>query len=304
MLKKFRILYEIGRDTVLAMLDTNTPRLGASLAYYTVFAIAPLFVIVLRISSVWFGQAAAQHELFGQLQGLVGKEGGKAIESIVTSAANQPAAGWWATVLAAVTLIVATTGVFVELQDALNTIWRVERNPGHGLIRFVKDRLLSFAMVVGIGFLLMVSLVLSAALAGVGNFMHSYLPAEHLLETSLNFTLSLGIITLLFAMIFKVLPDVKIAWRDVWVGGFITALLFNLGKFLLGFYLGRGSVTSAYGATGSLVIVLLWVYYSAQIMFFGAELTRVYADRLGSPLAAAKGARLKKDAPPRKPAKK
>jgi membrane protein len=245
---------------------------------------------VLRVSSLWFGKEAAQHELFGQLQGLLGKDGSMAVEAIVTSAANQPRTGWWATCLAMVTLSVAVTGVFVELQDALNTIWKIKRLPGHGIWQFVKDRLLSFAMVLGIAFLLLVSLVVSAGLSGLGQFTNS--PGSHWIWTVVNFTVSLGIITVLFAMILKVLPDARIAWRDVWLGGFITALLFNLGKFLLGFYLGRSSVTSAYGAAGSLVIILLWVYYSAQILFFGAELTRVYADHFGSHVKAAAGAEL------------
>jgi len=272
--------FQILRETVASLLANNTPRMGAALAYYTVFGIAPIFLIVLHVSSIWFGEEAARHELFGQLQGLVGTEGGKAIESIVTAAASKPQTGWWATCLAIVTLGVAVTGVFVELQDALNTIWQVKRPPGRGILQFVKDRLLSVAMVFGIAFLLLVSLILSAGLSGLGRFING--AGEQWFWSALNFTVSLGIITVLFAMMLKVLPDVKIAWRDVWLGGFITALLFNLGKFLLGLYLGWGSVTSAYGAAGSLVIILLWVYYSAQILFFGAELTRIYANRFGS----------------------
>jgi membrane protein len=288
----FKIHGQILKETVASVLDSKTPRLGAALAYYTVFAIAPLFLIVLHVSSLWFGEEAARHELFGQIQGLLGTQGGKAIESIVTSAAQQPQTGWWATCLATVTLLIAATGVFVELQDALNTIWHVERNPGSGIFQFVKDRLLSFAMILGGGFLLLVSLVISAGLSGLGHYLHGELPAERMAWTVLNFAVSLAVITALFTMIFKFLPDVRIAWRDVWLGGFITAVLFNLGKFLLGFYLGRSSVTSAYGAAGSLVVILLWVYYSAQILFFGAQLTRVYANRCGAHLEAVEGARL------------
>ncbi|HEX3801093.1 MAG TPA: YihY/virulence factor BrkB family protein [Verrucomicrobiae bacterium] len=288
----FRDIIGLCKETFSAWVGINTPRLGASLAYYTVFAIAPLFLIVLRVAGIWFGQEAAQHELFGQVQQLLGKAGATAIESMVTSASNQASAGRWATLIAIVTLGVGVTGVFVELQDALNTVWQVKRASGHGVRQFIKDRLLSFGVVIGIGFLLLVSLVLSAGLAGVGKYVQGLMPSEHFFWSTVNFVVSLGVITVLFSMIFKVLPDVKMAWRDVWVGGFITAVLFNLGKFVLGLYLGRSSVTSAYGAAGSLVIILMWVYYSAQILFFGAQFTRVYANKYGSKMQPVAGAQL------------
>jgi membrane protein len=211
------------------------------------------------------------------------------VEALV-SAANKPKTGVWATVIAAATLFVGATGVFVQLQDALNSVWGVRRVPGRGLRNFIKDRLVSFALIVGIGFLLLVSLVLSAGLSALGKFMVGLLPAQETIWQGINFVVSFGVITLLFAMIFKVLPDVRIAWRDVWIGAIITALLFNLGKFLFGLYLGRSSVTSAYGAAGSLVIVLLWVYYSAQILFFGAKFTQIYSNRYGSHLEPVPGA--------------
>jgi len=262
--------------------------MGAALAFYTLFAIAPLFVIVLAIAGLWFGEAASRRELFSQVSGLVGSEGGDAIQALI-SAANRPKTGAWATVIAVVTLFVGATGVFVQLQDALNSIWGVRRAPGRGLRNFIKDRLLSFALIVGIGFLLLVSLVLSAGLSALGKYMGGLLPVQETLWQGINFVVSFGVITLLFAMIFKLLPDVKIAWRDVWIGAMLTALLFNLGKFLLGLYLGRSSVTSAYGAAGSLVIVLLWVYYSAQILFFGAKFTQLYASQYSSHLEPAPG---------------
>jgi membrane protein len=226
--------------------------------------------------------------LFSQVSGLVGSEGGDAIQALI-SAANRPKTGAWATVIAVVTLFVGATGVFVQLQDALNSIWGVRRAPGRGVRNFIKDRLLSFALIVGIGFLLLVSLVLSAGLSALGKYMGGLLPVQETLWQGINFVVSFGVITLLFAMIFKLLPDVKIAWRDVWIGAMLTALLFNLGKFLLGLYLGRSSVTSAYGAAGSLVIVLLWVYYSAQILFFGAKFTQLYASQYSSHLEPAPG---------------
>ena len=171
------------------------------------------------------------------------------------------------------------SAVFVQLQSALNTVWGVQRKSGRGVRNFIKDRLLSFAMVLGVGFLLLVSLVLNAALATLGRFASGSQPEQQFLWGTVNFLVSLGVITLLFAMILKVLPDVRISWRDVWMGAFITALLFNLGKFLIGFYLGRSSLVSVYGAAGSFIILLLWVYYSAQILFFGAELTRLYSEK-------------------------
>jgi len=209
---------------------------------------------------------------------LVGRNGGEAIQTLV-AAANQPRAGLWATLGALVTLGLGATAVFVELKDALDTIWGVQPKPGGGPRNFIKDRLLSFAMVLGVGFLLLVSLVLNAALAALGTFTSGLLPEQRLLLGCLNFLISLGAITVLFAMIFKLLPDVKIGWGDVWVGAFVTALLFNLGKFLIGYYLGRSSMVSIYGAAGSFIILLLWVYYSAQILFFGAEFTRLHTGK-------------------------
>ncbi len=277
------------KQTVSEWIDQDVSRMGAALAFYTLFAIAPLFVIVLAMAGLWFGEEAARRELFSQVSGLVGSEGGEAIQALV-SAANKPKTGVWATVIAVATLFVGATGVFVQLQDALNSVWGVRRTPGRGLRNFIKDRLLSFALIVGIGFLLLVSLVLSAGLSALDKFMVGLLPAHESIWQGINFVVSFGVITLLFAMIFKVLPDVKIAWRDVWIGAIITALLFNLGKLLLGLYLGRSSVTSAYGAAGSLVIVLLWVYYSAQILFFGAKFTQIYSNRYGSHLEPVPGA--------------
>jgi membrane protein len=278
--KKFKPTYELFRDTFIAFSVNKIPRLGAALAFYTVFAIAPLFLIALAIAGVWVGEAQARHELFGQLSGLVGEQGGQALQAMITSAAK-PKNGTWATSVAIITLVIGSTTVFVQLQDALNSVWNVRRKGG-GIWHLVKDRLLSFAMVIGIGFLLLVSLILNALLSALGNYMSHFLPGEHTILQIINFLISLGIITLLFAFIFKILPDVKITWRDVWLGSLITAVLFNVGKFALGFYLGRSTFASAYGAAGSLIIVLLWVYYSAQILLFGAKYTQLYANRHGS----------------------
>jgi len=277
------------KQVVSEWIAQDVPRMGAALAFYTFFAISPLFVIVLAIAGFWFGEQAARRELFSQFSGLVGSEGAEAVQALV-SAARKPKTGAWATVIAGITLFVGATGVFVQLQDALNAVWIVRREPGRGLRNFIKDRLLSFALIVGIGFLLLVSLVLSAGLSALDKFMVVLVPAHETVWQGINFVVSFGVITLLFAMIFKVLPDVKIAWRDVWIGAIITGLLFNVGKHLFGLYLGRSSVTSVFGAAGSLVIVLLWVHYSAQILFFGAKFTQVYSNWYGSHLEPVPGA--------------
>jgi membrane protein len=274
------------RAAIPAALSSDVPRFGAALSYYTLFAIAPMFIIALAVAGFCFGEEAARRELFGQLGGLVGRDGAEALQGLI-AAANRPKAGMVATVAAVAALLVGATGAFVELQSALNRLWNVETPVGHGIWRFVKSRLLSFAMVVGIGFLLMVSLIVSALLAALGGWMQRTLPGGSAVWQVLNFLVSLGIVTVLFALIFKVLPEARIAWGDVWVGALFTALLFNLGKFLLGFYLGRATVASAYGSAGSLVVILIWVYYSAQILFFGAKYTQIYSERSGSRSASA-----------------
>lgn len=286
---RFATWYGLLKETLRSWNEHRALRLGAALAFYTVFSIAPLFLIVLAIAGMWFGEEAARRQLFDQIHGLLGQQGGEAVQAVVTSA-NKPKTGTWATIVAVLTLLIGATGVFVQLQDALNTIWQVRRQPGHGLRAFIKGRLLSFAMVLAIGFLLLVSLVVSASLAALGKFMSGLMPAQEAVWQLVNFVISLGLIGLLFAMIFKVLPDVKIGWREVWIGAVLSAVLFNLGKFALGMYLGRSSVASAYGAAGSLVIILLWVYYASQTLFLGAEFTRAYAKRFGRSFKPAPGA--------------
>jgi membrane protein len=287
--KQLKIIYQLIKDTVRACINSDMVSQGAALSYYTVFAVAPLFIITLTIASLWFGEAAARRELFGQVNQLVGQAGGNAIQSLV-EAASKSKAGLWAACVAGVTLAVAATGVFVQLQNSLNKFWKVRSLRGKGWRNFIRHRLLSFAMVFGIGFLLLVSLVCSAALNALGEFLGNYISHKETLLKTMNFAISLGMITILFTMIFKFLPDVKIAWRDVWLGGFITALLFNVGKYLFGIYIGRSSIASVYGAMGSLIIVLVWVYYSALIFLFGAQFTCIYSSSFGikpQPIAGA-----------------
>jgi membrane protein len=267
----------------------KVPRLSASLAYYTVFSMSPLFVLVVAIAGLYYGTEEARTQLFHQFKDTIGEQGASALQSILAQA-SKPAAGKIASLIAGITLLLGATGLFVELQDALNTIWNVQMRSGQGIKGFVRNRLLTFAMVAGIGFLLLVSLILTAVLAALGKFMGDRFPLLEPVGQLLNIVASFVVIMLLFAMIFKILPDVRIQWRDVWVGAALTSFFFNLGKFLIGYYLGKSSVSSAYGAAGSLAVILLWVYYSAQILFFGAEFTEVYANKFGGRLAPIDGA--------------
>jgi membrane protein len=278
---KLLTAWDLTKATFNDWIDDNVPRLGASLAYYTLFSLAPMLIVAIAIAGFFFGEEAARGQIVGQLQGLVGVEGGKLIESLLVSV-SKPSHGIIATIIGVVTFIVGATSAFVELQSALNTVWEVQTKPGRGVKGLLRDRLLSFGMLLGVGFLLLVSLVLSAALTAVSTFMGSRLPGYVYLAQGLNLVLSIGVVTVLFAMIYKVLPDVKLAWRDVWVGAFATSVLFTLGKYLIGLYLGTSSVGSTYGAAGSVVVLLVWVYYSTQILLLGAEFTQVYAERYGA----------------------
>jgi membrane protein len=265
--------------------DDNVPRLGAALSYYTIFSLAPLLLITISIAGLVFGQEAAQGRIVHQIDGLLGQDGAKAIEGMLENA-RKPATGLLATLAGIATLLFGATGAFNELRTSLNTVWEVETPKAGGLLGMVKARLLSFTMVLGVGFLLLVSLVLSAALAALDASLDSFFPGGAVLLQVLNSVISLGVVALLFAMIYKVLPDTEVEWRDVWFGAVVTAALFVVGKYAIGLYLGRGAVGSAYGAAASLVIILVWVYYAAQILFFGAELTQVYARRHGSRIGA------------------
>jgi membrane protein len=256
-------------------------QLGAALAYYTIFSIAPMLLVVIAVAGLVFGREAVQGQLDNQIQGLVGAQGADAIQTMVANA-DRHSGGMWATVIAFATILFGATGVFTQLQTTLNHIFGVKQKPGQGIKGLLRARAAAFGMLLGIGFLLLVSLVISAALAAAGNYLLGLFPATEVILQALNFVVSFAVITVLFAMIYRFLPDVKIAWRDVWFGAAVTALLFTIGKFLIGLYLGNSSVASVYGAAGSLVVVLLWAYYSSQILFFGAELTEVWARRRGS----------------------
>ncbi|MGZ3388023.1 MAG: YhjD/YihY/BrkB family envelope integrity protein [Isosphaeraceae bacterium] len=269
------------RTTASEWMEDKVPRLGAALAFYSVLSIAPLLIIAIAIAALAFGEEAARGQLVGQMRGMVGPEGADAIQEMIKNA-RKPATGTVAALLGVVTLLFGASGVFGQLQDAINTIWEVQPKPGRGVLAMLKDRFLSFAMVLGTGFLLLVSLVLSAALAAFFALAGALAPGLGAVLQVANILVSFTVVAVLFALIFKLLPDAKIAWRDVWVGAVLTTVLFLVGKALIGLYLGRSGYGSAYGAAGSLVVLLVWIYYSAQILFFGAEFTQVYANRYGS----------------------
>jgi membrane protein len=269
------------QETLQQWQQDRVSRLAAALAYYTVFSVAPLLVIAVAIAGAVFGQEAAKAEIISQLENLVGSEGASAVV-VALNNANQPQVGSIASLISVGVLLIGASGVFAQLQDALNTVWNVQPKPGKGIWGFVSKRLFSFLMVLAIGFLLLASLIISAVLSTVRKFNLDFLPGSQFLWSNIDLFISLGLLTFMFALMFKYVPDVKIAWKDVWVGAIITSLLFLLGKFLLGWYLDQGTLGSTYGAASSLIVFLAWVYYSAQIILFGAEFTQVYAHKYGS----------------------
>lgn len=275
-------------------MEDNAPRLGAALAYYTVFSLAPLLAIVLSIAGLFYGYDAVQGRMFHEVNGLVGSEGAKTIQSMVASA-RKPAASIWMTIVGIVFLLFGASGVFGQLKDSLNVIWEVEKKRSSGIWGFIRERFLSFTMVLGVGFLFLVSLILSAAIAALQSRYSNLIPGPDVVVTVLNDVVAFGVITVLLAMLFRYLPDVKVSWRDVWVGAIGTALMMTIGKFLIGMYLGKVATDSAYGAAGSVIIILLWVYYSSQIFLFGAEFTQAYSVWKGDRINTAEDAKTKSE---------
>ncbi len=269
------------KESISRWSEDRAPSMGAALSYYTVFSLAPLLVIVIGIAGLVFGEEAARGAIVGQLQGLIGDEGGRAINEMIENA-GKTGTGIVATIVGVVTLLVGASGVFVELQDDLDRIWKAPPRVGAGIINFIRARLLTFGMVLAISFLLLVALVLHAALAALEKYWGGIFEGTEWLLHFINFLLSFGVVTALFAMVYKILPNLKIEWNDVWIGAIATALLFTLGKFLIGLYLGKSAVASSYGAAGAVVILLIWMYYSAQIFLLGAEFTYLYAHHYGS----------------------
>ncbi len=278
-------MFNLLKDTFREWREDGANRLAAALAYYTTFSLAPLLVLIIAIAGLAGGREAAQTQTMAQVEDLLGVEGREFVEGMIDSA-SRPTTGLTATIIGAVTLFFGALGVFGELQNSLNTIWEVKPKPAKGLVdavqRFILRRLLSFTMVLGIGFLLLASLVVSAVISAFAEYIGTHWPMADFWLELINFLISFLVVTVLFAMIFKFLPEIKIAWKDVWLGAAVTSGLFSLGKFLIGLYLGRSEVGNTFGAAGSLAILLIWIYYSAQILFFGAEFTQVYANRYGS----------------------
>jgi membrane protein len=274
-------LRELLKETASSWSDINAPRLGAALAFYTLLSIAPLLVVCISIAGLIFGPEAAQGQIAAQIGSVVGWQNAEILQSLLEHA-NKPAAGISAAAVGFLTLLFGASGVFGELRDSLNLVWGAKSASGSGIVGMVKYRFFSFAMVLGIGFLLLFSLVLSAAIAAAGKYLQGHMPVPeavlHIGSTLVTFVA----VTVLFALLYKFVPDVHIWWRDVAIGAAVTSLLFSIGKFLIALYLGKASVGSAYGAAGSLVVFIVWVYYSAQIFFLGAEFTHVFAERHGS----------------------
>jgi membrane protein len=273
----FRLLWA----TALAWKSDRVPRLSAALSYYALFSLAPLLAICISMLGLAFGKDVVRDHVVGEISYLAGSDAARAVAAMIAGT-DKPVVSVLVSAAGFVVLIFSAIGVFVELKDALNTIWKVQPRPDRGWWGFIADYLAPMTMILGIGFLLLVSLVVSAALAAFGRYLAAVFPLGHALVWVIDLTVSTSVITLMFAMIYRILPDAPVAWRDTWLGALIAALLFALGRYLIGFYLGKAGVTSTYGAAGSLVVILVWVYYSAQILFFGAEFTRVYAHAAGS----------------------
>ena len=279
---KPKSIWNFIKDVFEKFIDDKAPKLGAALSFYTLFSLAPLLIIAISVAGSIFGRRAARGEIVGQIQSLIGEEGAKMIQTALRNAHLGHQSGI-ALIISIVTVIIGSTIVFVDLQESLDMVWKVKPKPGRNMIKgLLKDRIRSFTVVIGTGFLLLVSLIVSAVISSINDYISEQffeLPVYYL-EIS-NLLISLLLIFLLFMMIFKFLPDVNIQWKHVWVGALVTAVLFVLGKYLIGLYLGTSTLSSTYGAAGSLVIILLWVYYSSQILFLGAEFTQVYVEKYG-----------------------
>jgi len=275
-------LWELVKAAASGWVDDYAQSMGAALAYYTMFSIAPLLLIVISIAGLVFGDQAARGEIFSQLEGMLGGPGALAVQGLLESV-RKPTQSVPATIFGGAMLLIGATSVFGELQDALDRIWRAPARPGQsGFWRLIRARLLSFGMILGIGFLLMVSLLASAALAALSKWWGPMFSGWATMASIIELGLSFLVITVVFAMIYKIIPRVHIDWKDVWVGATATSLLFTIGKFLIGVYIGRSGIASGFGAAASLIVVLVWVYYSAQIFLLGAEFTWAYAHRFGS----------------------
>src|SRR5581483_11573239 len=274
---RIKSLWSILKDTFNEFGEDRALRLSAALAYYAIFSIGPLLAIVVGLAGLAFGVDSVRHQIEQQLRAMLGEGAAGMVESMMS--AQRKGTSLVTTIIGLVALLFGAAGVFGQLQDSLNTIWKVKTKPGVSIWNQIRTRFLSFSMVLGIGFLLLVSMAISTALAAFTSHLGNSLPLAGWLAHILDFVVSFSVVTVLFAMIFKYLPDVHVPWSKVWIGAMLTTLLFSIGKILLGLYLGRQSTSSAYGAAGSVIVILMWVYYASVILFFGAEFTQVYARR-------------------------
>jgi membrane protein len=284
---------QLAKDTWNAFYDDDCMTLGAAMAYYTVLSLAPLLLTVVSLAGLVFGREAIQNQIAGQISGLIGPSAAELVQSILKSQARNPSGGIVGTVVGILTILFGASGAFVALQDALNKVWHVQPDPAKGGIRsFVTKRIWSFGVIIGVVFFLIASLVVSAALAAITEWMGGYLPngISGTVAHTLSFVISLAVIAALFSVILKELPDGRVAWRDAWMGGVMTSVLFTIGKTALAFYLGKAAPGSAYGAAGSLIVVVLWLYYASLILLFGAEFTKIWAASHGREVKPEKGA--------------
>jgi membrane protein len=269
------------KDAAIAWDADNVGTQGAALAYFTVFSLSPLLILVIVMSSVGFGYDAASGHLVSEIRGLIGIEGANFVQSLITNAYNSDS-NILVTIFSVIMLLLGSTAVFVQLRDSLNTIWRVQQKPTGTIRGFLRGRLLSFAIILGIGFLLLVSLVLSAVLAAMSTYLSDHFAILMGMMSVLDFVVSFVGITIMFALLFKFVSAAKVKWKDAWVGAGVTSLLFSIGKLFIGLYLGNGAIGSTFGVARSLVVIMLWAYYSSQIVLYGAEFSRLYAERFGS----------------------
>jgi membrane protein len=290
-------IWQFVTTTINEWIEAEPFELAAALSYYTLFSLAPLLIIAIAVAGLAFGREAAQDQIVETLQGLIGQDSAQAIQGMIQASNNKPTTGIISSIIGLIALLFGAGGVVGQLQSSLNKLWEVTPKPGQGVWGFVRQRFLSFAMVLAIGFLLLVSLVVTAVLSSFTGMLSSFLGEATLIAHAADLLVSFGFTTLLFALIYKFVPDIRIQWRDVWVGAALTSVLFTLGKYLIGLYIGTSGVTSVFGAAGSLITVLVWVYYSALIFFLGAEFTKVYAAEYGSGVAPADNAQPVKTAP-------
>jgi membrane protein len=283
-------IWQFLKTTINEWVEAEPFQLAAALSYYTLFSLAPLLLIAIGVAGFVFGREAAQNQIVETLQGMIGQDSAQTVQEMIQASNEKPKTGMMSTLIGFVALMFGAGGVVGQLQTSLNRIWEVKPKPGQGIWGFLRQRFFSFAMVLAIGFLLLVSLVVTAVLSSFTGMLSSYLGDATFVAHALDILVSFGFVTLLFALIYKYVPDVEIQWRDVWIGAALTSVLFTLGKYLIGLYIGTSGVSSTFGAAGSLITILVWVYYSSLIFFLGAEFTRVYATEYGSGVAPAQNA--------------